>query len=198
MASDIHPIISENMPRMGNALTRAVGAAILSVNGWKIRGKLPNEKKLIIVGGPHTSNMDFVLAMGAMLSIGLKFSFMMKKEAFRFPVANLFKALGGVPIDRASAKDVNEQMANWFDENENVWLGITPEGTRSKVTAFKKGYLRIAAASKAPMFIAGINAPNKEIVLDKIWSPSGDIDADNAAIQAYMYEKFRGIIPENQ
>lgn len=198
MAHPKNAIGSPGMPRMGNALTRGVGRLLLKLMGWRISGSLPDEKKLIIIGGPHTSNLDFVLAMSAMLAVGLRFSYMMKKEAFENPFGGLFKALGGVPIDRADAGDVARQMADWFNANDNVWLGITPEGTRSKVQSFKKGYLHIALASKAPLFIVGINAPTREVVLDRIWPLTGDIDRDNAAIRDYMYSKFTGVNPENQ
>lgn len=193
-----HIDIPANMPQRGNALTRAIGRALLGAVGWRMTGALPNEKKLIIVGGPHTSNWDFYLAMAAMLALGLRFSYMMKKEAFQNPLGGLFRWLGGVEIDRKAARDVTVQMNDWFHSQDKAWLGITPEGTRGKVDKFKKGYLRIAQATGAPLFVVGINSPSKEIVLDKIWPLTGDQDADNDAIQAYMLSRFVGVRPENQ
>ena len=193
-----HIDIPANMPQRGNALTRAIGRALLGAVGWRMTGARPNEKKLIIVGGPHTSNWDFYLAMAAMLALGLRFSYMMKKEAFQNPLGGLFRWLGGVEIDRKAARDVTVQMNDWFHSQDKAWLGITPEGTRGKVDKFKKGYLRIAQATGAPLFVVGINSPSKEIVLDKIWPLTGDQDADNDAIQAYMLSRFVGVRPENQ
>ncbi|GJL92971.1 MAG: hypothetical protein DHS20C04_26300 [Hyphococcus sp.] len=186
------------MPQRGNALTRAIGRALLRAVGWKITGALPDEKKVIIIGGPHTSNWDFYLAMAAMLALGLRFSYMMKKEAFDNPLGGLFKWLGGVVIDRKAPRDVTAQMSDWFHSQEKAWLGITPEGTRSKVDTFKKGYLRIAKATSAPLFIVGINGPTKEIVLDKLWPLTGDEDIDNKRIRDYMVNRFTGVRPENQ
>ncbi len=191
-------IIPPNMPQRGNAVTRAIGAGILKAYGWTITGALPNEKKIIVVGGPHTSNMDFVLAMATMLAIGLRFSYMMKKEAFKSPLASLYRWLGGVEIDRKAAQDITVQMSDWFHSQDKAWLAITPEGTRSKVGKFKKGYLRIAEATGAPLLIVGINGPTKEIIIDKTWPLTGDQDADNDAIQNYMLTRFTGIRPENQ
>lgn len=190
--------ISPLTPRMGNALTRWIGQSILGVLGWKITGRLPNEKKAIVIGAPHTSNWDLILAMAAMLSVGLKFSWMMKKEAFFWPLGHLWKAMGGVPIDRKSKNDVTTQMANWFRGNDSAWLGITPEGTRSKVGKFKKGYLRMAKAADVPIFIVGIDGDRKTIILDKIWTYTGaNNDEDNAAIKKYYDENFVGVNPEN-
>ena len=187
---------SEKMPRMGNALTRWIGHCLLKAMGWTIKGKLPNEKHIIIIGAPHTSNWDLFLAMGSMLAVGLRFSWMMKKEAFFWPLGGLWKALGGIPIDRGSDVDVVGQISEYLASNDNVWIGITPEGTRSKVESFKKGYLRIAHGTGTPLFLIGINAPTKEIVLDKIWHATGDLEADNKAIKAYFNTHYKGIRPE--
>lgn len=196
MAKYNNPHVTENTPRMGNAITRAIGAFILFVLGWKVKGRLADEPKAVLIGAPHTSNLDFFLAMGAMLSVGLKFSWMMKKEAFFFPFKGLLKALGGVPIDRSSSQDVTSQMANWFDTQDIAWLGITPEGTRSKVETFKRGYLRIAYAAKLPVFLVVVDGKNKEVILDRVWPLTGDIEQDNSAIKAYYDQNYVGVRPE--
>lgn len=181
---------------MGNALTRWIGDMILKAMGWTLTGKLPNIKKAIIIGGPHTSNWDLFLAMGSMLSVGLKFSWMMKKEAFFWPLGGLWKSMGGIPIDRKAKLDVIGQVKEWFETQDAIWLGITPEGTRAKVENFKTGYLRIAKGIGVPLFIVGIDSVNKRVVLDKLWHPEGDIETENAAIKSYMYSTYQGIRPE--
>jgi len=197
MAKYNNSVVSAATPRMGNAVTRWIGQTILGLIGWKITGQLPNEKKVIIIGAPHTSNWDLILAMGAMLAVGLRFSWMMKKEAFFWPLGPLWKSMGGIPIDRSKKNNVTDQVADWFNKNENVWLGITPEGTRSKVNQYRKGYLRMSYAAKVPIFVIGLNAPTKEIVLDKIFKLSGDIEKDNKAIKSYIDSQYTGIRPEN-
>lgn len=198
MAKYDNSIISPSAPRMGNALTRWIGQTILKLMGWKITGQLPDEKKVIILGVPHTSNWDLILAMASMLAVGLRFSWMMKKEAFFFPLGPFWKSLGGIPIDRSKKNNVTDQITEWFNTNENVWLGITPEGTRSKVENLRKGYLRMAYAANVPVFIIGIHGPEKEIVLDKIWELTGEMAVDNENIKNYVFETFRGVNPENQ
>jgi len=188
--------VTSNTPRMGNAMTRAIGSSLLFLLGWKVKGRLADEPKAVLIGAPHTSNLDFFLAMGAMLSVGLKFSWMMKKEAFFFPFKGLLKSLGGVPIDRSSSQDITQQMADWFETQDIAWLGITPEGTRSKVETFKKGYLRIAYAAKLPVFLVAVDGKNKEILLDKLWPLTGDIERDNSAIKAYYDQNYVGVRPE--
>ena len=188
--------IGPNTPRMGNALTRWIGDIILKSMGWTLHGELPNLKKAIIIGGPHTSNWDLFLALGSMLSIGMKFSWMMKKEAFIWPLGSLWKALGGIPIDRKAKTDVIGQVKTFFAENDKVWLGLTPEGTRAKVERYKTGYLRMAKGVGVPLFIVGIDSVNKRVGLDKTWDPSRDIETENAAIKAYVENTYVGINPE--
>ncbi|SIN60921.1 Acyltransferase [Parasphingorhabdus marina DSM 22363] len=193
-------ILSASSPRMGNRFTRWLGRLVLRSMGWQMVGKLPAEKKLIIVGMPHTSNWDFILAMACLQSVGLKVSFMMKREAFVWPLSTLFRYLGGVPIDRSAQGNVTSQMVNWFDRNENVWLGLTPEGTRSKVSEYKKGYLRISKAAGVPIALIGIDARSKEVVLHekKCEYTGANNDEDNAAIKSFVDANFFGINPENQ
>lgn len=200
MKDDCDNILSASSPRMGNKFTRWLGRFVLWCMGWKMVGKLPSEKRLIIVGMPHTSNWDFVIAMACIQSVGLKVSFMMKREVFLWPLSSFFKYLGGVPIDRSAQRNVTSQMVNWFDRNENAWLGITPEGTRSKVSAYKKGYLRISKAADVPIALIGIDARSKEVVLhEQIWKYSGtNNDEENAAIKNYVDANFFGINQKNQ
>ena len=196
MAAYDNPFVNENVPRMGNAFTRWLAEQVLKVMGWKLSGALPQEKKLIYIGAPHTSNWDLILALAAMQAIGLRCSWMMKKQAFFWPLGGFFKKIGGVPIDRSSKNDITTQMAEWFESQDKAYLGITPEGTRSKVNSFKKGYLRIAYAAKVPVFLVAIDTEKKEVVLDRLWPLTGDIEVDNRDIKAYYDQNFKGIRPE--
>ncbi|MEM9600340.1 MAG: 1-acyl-sn-glycerol-3-phosphate acyltransferase [Pseudomonadota bacterium] len=180
-------------PRQGNRLTRWMGLTLLKLMGWTIKGDWPTAPKLVAIGAPHTSNWDLGLAMGMMLGWNLRLSWMMKKEAFVWPLGLLWKKLGGIPIDRKAAQDVVAQSADAFARAKKLHLGITPEGTRSKVGGFRKGYLRMAYAANVPVFLVGVDAPNRQVILDKFWPLSGDIDADNKAIETYYRNTYQGI-----
>lgn len=190
-------VASPSMPATGNAVTRWIGHTILGMLGWKLKGSFPDEKKLIFIGAPHTSNWDLIIALAAMMAVGVKASWMMKKEAFFWPVGGLWKSLGGIPIDRKSKNNITTQMADWFNSVDQGYLGMTPEGTRSKVDKFKKGYLRMAYAAKVPVFIIAIHGPTKEIILDKCWDLTYDTEVDNRRIKAYYDKTYEGIRIEN-
>ena len=197
MAEKYENVCSPVTPRLGNRFSKWAWRSVLHGLGWKIKGEFPHESKLVFIGAPHTSNWDFIIALSSMQAVGVKASWMMKKQAFFWPLGGWFKSMGGVPIDRGAKMDITTQMAEWFKSVDQGYLGITPEGTRSKVDKFKKGYLRIAYAANVPIFLVAIDAPNKTVVLDKIMPLTFDIDVDNRKIKAYYDKTYRGIKPEN-
>ena len=190
--------MSEYSPRMGNAFTRALGSFGLKLTGWKLVGRMPDVPKFVIIGVPHTSNWDAISASLAMLASGFKYTFLIKKEWFFWPMGPLFRALGGYPVDRGNGKDVVTQIAKLFDEEDKVCVGFPPEGTRSKVEKYKSGYLRAAYAANVPVFICAFDGPKKHVVLDRLFPLTGDIKKDNAAIKAYVDENWIGVHPERQ
>ena len=195
MTFDYKSVINDHIPQSGNRVTRWLGLTTLKLMRWKIIGRFAPEPKAVFIGLPHTSNWDFIIFLSAMQAVGLKASWMMKKEAFFWPLGGLFKTLGGVPIDRKSSKGITAQMEDWFAANDQAYLGLTPEGTRSKVETLKKGYLRIAYAAKVPVFLIGIDGINKNVVVDRLWPLTGDIEVDNRDIKAYYDANYTGILP---
>ena len=178
----------------GSAASRAVGRLILRGMGWRIEGSPPDVPKAVMIGAPHTSNWDLLLALGVRLSLGLPLSWMMKREAFWWPMGPVWRSLGGIPVDRRDARALPRQMARWFGSVDQGWLGIAPEGTRESVTRYKRGYLHIAKAAGVPVIIVGVDAPRKTVVFDRVWQPGPDINADNAAIRDYIRARYSGMI----
>lgn len=187
--------LPSNAPSFGGPVSRLFGRIMMRVVGMKISGTVPDVPKAILIGTPHTSNWDLILAMGMRYELGLKYSWMMKKEAFFFPFGGMFKRMGGIPVDRKAAKNIVEQMSDWFDAHEQAWIGITPSGTRSKVDRYKKGYLRIAYATGIPIYLVGVDSVSRTLFFDKAMELSGDIDADNERIRTFVRSKYTGLKP---
>ena len=186
-----------NAPKFGGPISRAFGRLMMRIVGMKLGGTIPDVPKVILIGAPHTSNWDLLLAMGMKYELGLNYSWMMKKEAFFFPFGSMFKAMGGIPIDRKAAKDVVGQMEDWFASKDKAWIGITPEGTRSKVGKYKKGYLRIAYTAGVPVFVVGVNSETRTLIFDQFMDLTGDIDVDNANIRDFVRSRHTGLKPDN-
>ena len=194
-----NPHMSAHSPRMGNAFTRALGSFGLKLTGWSLHGRMPDVPKFVIIGVPHTSNWDAISASLAMLASGFKYTFLIKKEWFFWPMGPLFRALGGYPVDRGKgAANVVDQVVELFESADKVCVGFPPEGTRSLVDKYKTGYLRAAYAANVPVFICAFDGPNKRVVLDKLMPLTGDMKIDNAAIKAYVDATWTGVHPERQ
>lgn len=164
--------------------------------GWKMNLTVPNYDKCVICAAPHTSNWDLFIGKLFYGAIGRKTSFMMKKEWFFFPLGILFKAMGGIPVDRSRKTSLVDQMATRFAQSEQFHLAITPEGTRKANPEWKKGFYYIALNAHVPIVLYGIDYPSKTITGTKVIMPSGDIDTDMAEIKQY-FTQFKGKNPNN-
>ncbi|MBB3169425.1 lysophospholipid acyltransferase family protein [Simiduia aestuariiviva] len=184
-------------PRMGNGFTRWLGRLGLRSMGWKITGELPDARQLVIAGGPHTSNWDFVVAMFAILALGVKVSWLGKHTIFRWPFTGLWYKLGGIPVDRSAATGMVEQAVESFRVNANQIVALMPEGTRSKVDQWKTGFLRIAKGAGVPILLVGMDYPTKSIRFGDVFTPGEDMMADLERVKGFI-QSFRGKRPAMQ
>ena len=169
---------------------------ILKIFGWKVICTVPDYQKCIICVAPHTSNWDFVLGKFAYWSVGRQAGFLMKESWFFFPMKYLLRALGGIPVPRKRGSSLSEAIIKKFNSSERMTLAITPEGTRSRVTEWRTGFLHIAYEAHLPIVLGAIDAENKLNHLQESFTPTGDINTDMRAIKNY-YKPFKGIKPEN-
>ena len=60
-------------------ILRKIGRFGINISGWTIKGKIPDEERIVLIAAPHTSNWDFILAMlaifGSYLLYGSKVMF---------------------------------------------------------------------------------------------------------------------------
>lgn len=192
------PDLGKKTPRFGNTFTRRLGLLGLKLMGWKVKGEIPNIPKAVFSAAPHTSNWDFIIAMCAVMALGVKISYLMKKEAFFWPLKGLFMSLGGVPLDRGAAEDTVSQIVTWLDKSESMWVVITPEGTRKRVEKWKTGFLRVASDAGVPVVLVAWDYPSRTLFVDRLWHPSGDHINDAERIQKYINDKYQGRHPDKQ
>jgi 1-acyl-sn-glycerol-3-phosphate acyltransferase len=189
------PTLPDNAPSFGGRWSRLFGRLCLKALGWRLTGEMPAYSKVVLVGAPHSSNWDFVLSMCCSLACGVKLSYLMKKEAFVWPLKGLFLYLGGIPVDRKASQDIVPQITHWIKTSDKVWIAITPEGTRSAVKHWKTGAARIAWEAQIPLVLVGWDYPKKTITIGMQWQPTGDANADTEKMKAYVTEHFTGKNP---
>lgn len=163
--------------------------------GWKVNVTIPLPRKCVICVAPHTSNWDFVLGEVYIRSLGEVANFLMKKEWFFWPMGKLMRALGGIPVERNHHTSLTDQLAEKARLSKTIRLAVTPEGTRSPVDHWKRGFYFIALKAKLPILLYGIDYKKKEIVCTRQLVPSGDIESDMRIIMEY-YRHFHARHPE--
>ena len=163
--------------------------------GWKHKVSIPDYDKYVICAAPHTSNWDLIIGKLFYGAIGRRTLFMMKKEWFFEPLGTFFRFIGGVPVDRSQKHSLVDQMVEQAKSRSIFHLAITPEGTRSANSEWKKGFYYIALNAQIPIVLAGIDYANKCITIEKEVFPSGNIEEDLHTIKLY-FKGFQGKHPE--
>lgn len=157
--------------------------------GWKIDGKMPEEKKFIIIVAPHTSNWDFMIGLAARSILQFSASYLGKKELFGFPHGALFRALGGVPVDRSKNSNLVGAVAAMFRERNEFILAMAPEGTRKQVTKWKTGFYFMALEAHVPLVMVAFDYPRKTVFINKPFYPTGNTEADMKTIFDFYKDK---------
>ncbi len=164
--------------------------------GWKIVGEFPKDlKKFIIIGAPHTSNMDFVLGTFIKFSTGLPINFIAKENLFKSPHGFIFKALGGAPVDRNKSTNLVNGIIDVFNEKEEFILAISPEGTRKKTNKWKTGFYYVAKGANVPIVMNAFDFKNKIYWISKPYYLTGDQKKDFKVFQNF-YKDIIGKNPE--
>jgi len=61
--------LGSSVPRRGTRFSRWLGRRLLAALGLRITGHMPNFPKMMVIGAPHTSNWDGVMAIGMALAL---------------------------------------------------------------------------------------------------------------------------------
>ena len=163
---------------------------------WKLVSDFPkNLKKYIVIAAPHTSWIDFPIAILARMSSGTMVNFIGKGSLFKAPFGFFFRALGGTPVDRSQNNNLVDAIVQIFNSKEEFRLGLSPEGTRKKTEKWKTGFYYIAKGAKVPIVMATLNFKNKEIKISEPYYTTDDKDKDLGFFHSF-YKDVQGKNPE--
>jgi len=179
-----YPSLPPLVPRRAYGVLRALGRGWLRLVGWRIEGDIPDLARCVVAVAPHSSNWDFVHAVAAVFALGLRVSFIGKHTLFRGSLGGFMRWLGGVPVDRTRANGLVDDMVDAFASSERLWLGIAPEGTRTRVEGFKSGFYRIALAAGVPILPVALNYRERALVLLSRVTPQEDVEQGVAELMA--------------
>ncbi len=147
-------------------MKKLIGSLILKMLGWKVvlHGDHSNLDRCVLVVAPHTHNMEYILGNLSYWKLGKKLKIIIKDSHTKAWYGAAVKALGGVGIDRTQKNDLVNFVAKEF-EKEDFSLVITPEGTRSWVPKWRKGFYHMAVAAKVPIVLAAGDFKRKIVYL---------------------------------
>jgi 1-acyl-sn-glycerol-3-phosphate acyltransferase len=163
--------------------------------GWTY-DPLPDywENKAVVIGFPHTKNMDTVRALTYIKLERVNARLLVKSTWFFFPMSILLKGLGGLPVRRDKSHGFVDSVVGEFDRRRELVVALVPEGTRKEVATIKTGFWYIAKGADVPIICWYLDNKSKHTRwLGKI-HPGEDINQDLAKIQE-IYEKAGFSIP---
>ena len=176
-----------------NTCLRAVSRWVLHLKGWQVLGALPADTpKCVLIAAPHTSNWDLPYTLMVAFCLRLNIYWMGKASIFRWPFGPLMRWLGGIAVDRTKSNNLVAASAAAISAASGpLQLVVPPEGTRGKTPHWKTGFYFIALEARVPIVMAYMDYERKLSGLGPVFQPTGDVDADMAAIKRF-YAPFKG------
>jgi 1-acyl-sn-glycerol-3-phosphate acyltransferase len=180
------PYLPPETPQVKSWWRRGVGQFVLRLAGWRIEGNLPNLRKFVLIVAPHTSNWDFIIGFMVYLALRLETRWFAKHTALRGPLGPLGRYFGAVAIDRARAGNVVQAYIDEFAKRDRMILTLTPEGTRSRVSDWKRGFHNVAVGAGVPIVPVALDFGRRRVLLGEPITPTGDYASDLARIKPFF------------
>ncbi len=195
VATPLYPVMHRTIfttPLVNTAL-RLGSMACLKLLGWQVLGELPaGARKSVLIAAPHTSNWDLPYTLMVGFALRLNLYWMGKSSIFRWPFGPVMRWLGGIAVDRSKSTNLVAASAQAIvDADGSTQLVVPPEGTRGKTREWKTGFYYIAEQARVPIVLAYLDYERKVGGLGPLFTPTGDADADMAAIKRF-YAPIKG------
>ncbi len=168
----------------------------LKLLGWKTEGEIPRDlKKCVMIAAPHTSNWDLPFTLMTAFALNAKVYWMGKEQIFKPPYRGLMMWMGGIPVDRSQSNNLVQASIDAIQANDQLFLIVPPEGTRSKVTYWKTGFYHIAQGAGVPILMGFLDFQRKASGIAGTYKTTGDIEADMNYIKS-IYAPMKGKIED--
>lgn len=177
-----------------------IGKSLLALNGWSADASEDLlQSKQVIIGFPHTTNMDAVRSLALFASLEIPVHTLIKQEFFNGPTGVLLRRLGAIPVDRTKGTNMAQNLAREFQALDQFTLVLAPEGTRTKngeTPPIKTGFWQIAKAAQVPIVLMLSDSVSKRGTLIGRIYPS-ELEADLKQIaQLYAAHGVQLKLPE--
>jgi len=143
----------------------------------------------VLIGAPHTSNWDFVFMLAISWRLGMRIHWLGKDALFTGWRAPIMRGLGGIPVDRADAGRVVDEIVARIRGGEVFGLVVTPDGTRGGNSYWKSGFYRIARETGMPLTLGYVDRTTMTTGLGPTLALTGDVGHDMDRIRAFYADK---------
>jgi 1-acyl-sn-glycerol-3-phosphate acyltransferase len=167
---------------------------VLRLARYRVTGTPPVGETCVLVAAPHTSNWDFPLMLAMAWRSGLSPVWLGKQEMFRWPFGALFRALGGIEVDRDRPAGIVDRLAERARSGHVSAIVVPPEGTRSTGEFWKSGFRRIAIDARIPIVLSYLDGATRRGGFGPSFHPSDDVVADMDVIREFYADKH-GVRP---
>ena len=174
------------------SVLRGLSILILKILGWKTEGEIPKDlKKCVMIAAPHTSNWDLPFTLMTAFALDAKVYWMGKEQIFKPPFRRIMMWTGGIPVNRSTSTNMVQASIDAIKENDQLFLIVPPEGTRSKVTYWKTGFYHIAQGAGVPILMGFLDFKRKTSGIAGTYTTTGDLEVDMNHIKA-IYAPISG------
>ena len=184
------PTLPDQVPARGSSLSRTIFKKIFLAQGWHFEGEFPDLPKAVAIISPHTSNIDAWHGFTALLGLGIKITIFGKHTLFNTPLKPLLEWIGVIPVNRSIQQGTTQQIINFIDTQEQIWVGMAPEGTRKQAESFRSGFYRIALGANIPIVMFSFDYNRKTIYCLGVFQPTGNYEQDLERILNRYVGKF--------
>lgn len=153
------------------------GYILTKVLRWQVKGEFPDINKSVVIFAPHTSYFDSIYGKLFINEIGVKHTFLSKKELFFFPMIFFMKWYGSIPIRGIIGRNSIYQVVKLLDDSQSLHVIISPEGTFSKVSKWNKGFYYMAKKANVPIVVGYLDYKKKEIGVKGVVNNLEDLDS---------------------
>jgi 1-acyl-sn-glycerol-3-phosphate acyltransferase len=174
---------------LGGSLRRALARAVLRVGGWALETGVPAGRRYVLIAAPHTSNWDFIWLLALAWSVDVDLRWMGKASLFVWPFGPVFRALGGIAIQRDRRNNSVDATVAEFKRGGDLVVTIPPEATRSQTPYWRSGFYHIARLAEVPLVLGYLDYARRRGGLGPCLHPTGDVVADMDVIRAFYADK---------
>ena len=196
--------IPENIAQKKRRVLGPIGRYLIKLFKWDVKGEIPNLKKIILIGVPHTAMRDAWYGLLAVLALDLKISFFgaawiftrlpslftisknLDRQGIPWPLwwlqKYILQKLGGIPVYRVNSKGLIHAAVEEFTNKENYILVIAPEGGVEAVEQFRSGFYYLAKGLDIPYVPVDIDFGNRCFNIKEPQFVSGSFEDESKKI----------------